>query len=320
MPFDVNFELHSELLERLLFALGALIIIFITVQVLRRFVLRYIEEPERRYRANKIIGRTGGLVALLITFGVLFQRAADLITVLTVVGAGLAIAMRETLMSMAGWSYIAFRTPYSQGDRVQVGPYQGDVIDIRLLHTTLMEIGGWVQADQSTGRIVHVPNNLVFSEPVYNYSRGFHFIWNELRFTVTFRSDWRAAREILTSLASESAAVIEQQAKKEIQQMSREYLIHYSILTPFVYVDVTGDGVLLTLRYLCEARKRRGTAHAITMTFLDRIKEHGHIELAHSMIGLTRIDPPQFGPMPHPASPGSDAETTRTKDESAPPS
>lgn len=304
MPFDI--ELQSEILQRLLFAFGAVLIIFIIVQTLRRLVLRYIDDPERRYRAAKTIGRIGGFVALLIVFGVLFQRAADLITVLTVVGAGLAIAMRETLLSIAGWMFIAFRTPYSQGDRIEVGSFQGDVIDIRLLHTTLMEIGGWVKADQSTGRIVHVPNNLVFQAPVYNYTRGFHFIWNEVPFTVTFRSDWKAAREILLSLASESAAVVEQQAKKEIQQMSREYLIHYSILTPFVYVKVTGDGVLLTLRYLCEARKRRGTEHAITMTFLDRVKEHGEIELAHTMLGLSRFDTPQFGPMP-PSSPSDDS-------------
>jgi small-conductance mechanosensitive channel len=296
MPFD--FDLNSEILQRLLFAFGTVLIIFIVVQVLRRLVLRYIEEPERRYRTAKTIGRIGGFVALLIVLGVLFQRAADLITVLTVVGAGLAIAMREALLSIAGWLYIAFRTPYSQGDRIELGPYRGDVIDIRLLHTTLMEIGGWVQADQSTGRIVHVPNALVFQEPVYNYTRGFHFIWNEIPFTVTFRSNWRAARELLLSLAQESAEVIEQQAKKEIRQMTREYLIHYSILTPFVYVRVTGDGVQLTLRYLCEARKRRGTEHAITVTFLDQIKEHGDIEMAHTMIGLTRLESPQFGPMP----------------------
>lgn len=313
MPFDFN--LDSEILQRLLFAFGAILVIFIVVQTLRRLVLRYIDDPERRYRAAKTIGRIGGFVALLIVLGVLFQRAADLITVLTVVGAGLAIAMREALLSIVGWLYIAFRTPYTQGDRVEIGNYRGDVIDIRLMHTTLMEIGGWVQADQSTGRIVHIPNALVLQAAVYNYTRGFHFIWNEVGFTVTFRSDWKTAREILLSLAQESADVIEQQAKKEIQQMTREYLIHYSILTPFVYVQVTGDGIELMLRYLCEARKRRGTEHAITMTFLDQIKAHGDIELAHTMIGLTRMESPQFGPMPR-ATTGPDG----AEDAGSPPS
>lgn len=307
--FPDDWSLNNELMARLLLAVGFIILIVILVQVSRHLANRYIDEPERRYRVRKLIGRIGGVVAILLTLGALFQNASDFITVLTVVGAGLAIAMRETLLSIAGWFYIAFRTPYKHGDRVQIGDIRGDVIDIRLLHTTLMEIGGWVEAEQSTGRIVHIPNAQVYQEAVFNYTRGFQFIWNELVFTVTFQSDWRAALEILRTLANESAAVMEQQAKQEIQQVSREYLIHYSILTPFVYVQVTQNGVQLTLRYLCEARKRRGTAHAITTTFLDQVREKGGIAFATQMVGVTTIEAPPPDPLPDPS-----AAAARTED------
>jgi small-conductance mechanosensitive channel len=218
--------------------------------------------------------------------------------------------MRETLMSFFGWSYIAIRTPYKAGDRIELAGVCGDVIDVRLLHTTLMEIRGWVDADQSTGRLVHVPNSAIFLHTVYNYTRGFHFIWNELPITVTFRSDWQAAQNIMTELASESAAIVEQQVREEIKAMAQEYLIFYNILTPFVYVRIVENGIRLTLRYLCAARKRRGTEHALTINILQRFKQHGDIELAYPQLGITHNAPNQFFPPPS-ASPTASVPTRR---------
>lgn len=288
----------------ILLSLLIIVVAFVLTRILRRLVPSYIDEPERRYRAAKAIGRLVGLAALLaIIFVWSSGQGPGLATILTVIGAGLAIAMREVLLSVAAWVNIVLRSPFKQGDRIEVNGIQGDVIDIRLLHSTLMEIGGWVAADQSTGRIIHFPNSWIYQYGVYNYTSGFGFVWNEIPFTVTFRSDWHAAREIILSLASETADIVEQQVKQQIQRMSREYLIHYSILTPFVYVRVTQNGVLLTLRYLTEVRKRRGTEHALTMSILEAFKENGNIELAYAMVATAKYESPQFGPMP----PGSDS-------------
>lgn len=288
----------GELLERLLVALAIIVGTVVVVQVFKRLVHRYVEDPERQFKATRLIGRIGGLLALVLVLGVVFDSTAELLTVLTIVGAGLAIAMRETLMSLFGWSYIVFRTPFRAGDRIEVNGIQGDVIDIRLIHTILMEIGRWVDADQSTGRIVHVPNSAIFLHGVYNYTAAFHFIWNEMPVTVTFRSDWQAAHDIMLALANESAARAEEAVRQEIKEMAQEYLIFYQILTPFVYVRLVDNGIRLTLRYLCEARKRRGTEHALTISMLQRFKDHGGIELAYPALGITRHEGPQFGPMP----------------------
>lgn len=231
--------------------------------------------------------------------------------ILTVVGAGLAIALREALLSVAGWLRIVLLHPYQQGDRIEINGMRGDVIDIRVMRTTLMEIGGWVNADQSTGRLVHVPNAWIFLYPVYNYTQGFRFIWNELSVTVTFRSNWQAAREIMESLARESTAIIGRQVAEEIRQMSREFLVHYSILTPFVYVRIVENGIRLTLRYLCEVRKRRGTEHALTVSILEAFRQHGDIELAYPALQVALPNTPQFGPLP---PTDYDASGTRSPD------
>ena len=296
MPFE--FHLEDETFQKILISLVIILGTIVLVKVGQRVALRYIEDPSRRYRTAKLLGRLGSLVALFAIIALWSPRGRDVLTLLTVIGAGLAIAMREALLSFAGWMNIALRTPYTQGDRIQVNDVRGDVIDIRLIHTTLMEVGGWVEAEQSSGRIVHIPNSWIFQHPLYNYTRGFGFIWNEYALTLTFRSDWQAARDIMLSFAQESAAIVEQQAAQQIRRMSREYLIHYSILTPFVYVKIVPNGIRLSLRYLCEVRKRRGTEHALTLSILAAFEEHGGIELAYPTTGISVLDSPQFGPMP----------------------
>ena len=293
LPFDLDLT-QNEVWDVLL-TFGVLLAVYLIVRLTQRATLRFINEPERRYRTSKFIGRIGIIISLLAIILIWTPGWRNLIAVLSLVGAGLAIALREGLLSIAGRLNIALRPPYEQGDRIEVNGLIGDVIDIRLIHTSLMEVGGWVDADQSTGRIVHIPNSWVLQYAFYNYTQGFGFIWNEISVTVTFRSDWEAAREIMLSLAQESAAIVEQQAAKQIRRMSREFLIHYSILTPFVYVHIVRDGVRLNLRYLCDVRKRRGTDHALSVSMLKAFKEHGGIELAYDMHGVKELKTPQFG-------------------------
>jgi small-conductance mechanosensitive channel len=295
MEFPIDLTLANPTVEQFAYTLLIIVAAFILTRIAQRLVPRYIEEPARRYRASKFITRIVALTAIAIILAVWSPGLKGFLTVLTVVGAGLAIAMREVVLSFFGWVNLTLRSPFSPGDRVEINGVHGDVIDIRLLHSTFMEIRGWVDADQSTGRIVHIPNSWVYQYPIYNYTHGFRFIWNEIALTVTFRSNWQDAREIMLALSEVTAEIVAQQVKKEIQKMSREYLVHYSILTPFVYVRIMPNGVRLTLRYLCETRKRRGTEHALTLGILDKFREHGSIELAPTMVGVMPFETPQFG-------------------------
>jgi small-conductance mechanosensitive channel len=139
----------------------------------------------------------------------------------------------------------------------------GDVVDLRIFQFTLLEIGNWVDADQSTGRIIHIPNGKVFTEVLANYSKGFQYIWNEIPVLITFESNWEKAKEILQKIGSKHAEHLSESAKKKLRDAARKFLIFYSKLTPTVYTSVKDSGVLLTMRYLCEPRRRRGSEHAI---------------------------------------------------------
>jgi small-conductance mechanosensitive channel len=123
-----------------------------------------------------------------------------------------------------------------------------------------MEIGNWVGADQSTGRLIHIPNSMLFREPLANYTGGFPYLWNELRVLVTFESEWQKAKAMLGAIADDFAVEITREATNPHRAGDTRFLIHFRKLTPVVYTSVEPSGVLLTLRYLCRPRERRGTA------------------------------------------------------------
>lgn len=285
MEFPFGIDPTQPQIQKLLWTLATLVVVYVLVRLSQRAILRFIDQPERRYRVSKFLGRVGILISLGVVVLVWSPQRGSVVTILSFVGAGLAISMREALLSIAGRINIALRPPYVQGDRIEMNGIKGDVIDIRLIHTSLMEVGGWVDADQSTGRIVHIPNSWILQFGCFNYTQGFSFVWNELPIDLTSESDWEAAREIMLSMAQESAAIVEQQAARQIRQMSREFLVHYSILTPFVYVEIVPAGIRLTLRYLCDVRKRRGTEHALHVSMLKAFREHERIQIA----GITQL-------------------------------
>src|SRR5207247_10961705 len=132
------------------------------------------------------------------------------------VSAGSAMALKDPLAQLAGWASILWRRPFEVGDRIEIATHKGDVIDIRLFQFTLNEIGVWVDADQSTGRIVHIPNQLIFTEPAANDDEGFKYIWNEVPVVVTFESNWTKAKEILTAIAFKHAEHLTADAERDL--------------------------------------------------------------------------------------------------------
>jgi small-conductance mechanosensitive channel len=298
MPRFFNaIHLENTNIQGLILSVIVVVLAWMLAAILRRFALRYIDQAEARYRTAKAINRSITVITLIIIAAIWTPDIGVLLAVLAVLGTGLAIAMRDAVLGFVGWLDIVFREPYQEGDRIEINGVKGDVIEIRMLHTTLMEVGNWVDGDQSTGRLMHIPNGWIFSHALQNYSHGFSFIWNELSVVVTFRSDWEAAREIMLSFARESTEIIEEQASRQLRAMSRNYLVHYSLLTPFVYVRIIDNGVRLTLRHLCEVRKRRGATHAFTVSILQAFADHDQIELAYPAHHVSSMEGRQFGPI-----------------------
>ncbi|HVH08791.1 MAG TPA: mechanosensitive ion channel domain-containing protein [Gemmatimonadales bacterium] len=273
--------LPPEIQAKLLATAATIGVLWLARRLTLAFVYSRVRDPWGRYRWRK--GLTYLLVAAgtVVVGGLWFPGMQQLGTYLGFLSAGLAIALREPVSNLAGWAFIIWRRPFEVGDRVQIGTFAGDVIDLGLQQFTLNEIRGWVDADQSSGRIVHVPNGRVFIDPVANYNKGFPFIWNEVPVVVTFESDWRKAKQLLGKIAIKHAEHLTAQAEQELLAASQQYLLNYRKLTPIVYTKVIDYGVQLTIRYLIEPRKRRGTEHAIWEEVLTEFAAAPDIDFAY---------------------------------------
>ena len=274
---SVSPELQAKLLASLL--------IVLTLWLLRLLVTWYAsrrtEDVRVRYRWRKATAYVAVALGALLIGVVWLENIQSMAVYLGLVSAGIAIALKDPLTNLFGWVFILWRRPFVVGDRIQIGQHAGDVIDLRIFQFTILEIGHWVDADQSTGRIIHVPNGQVFSESLANYTTGFEYIWNEVPVCVTFESDWEKAKKILQEIANRNAAQLSRSAADRIQQAARRFMIMYSKLTPTVYTSVEDSGVLLTIRYMCDPRKRRSSEQAIWEDILKAFVEQPDIEFAY---------------------------------------
>ncbi|MGF1669731.1 MAG: mechanosensitive ion channel family protein [Balneolaceae bacterium] len=267
----------------------SIVIIFVLLVlrwIILRIVNRRIKDLATQYSWRKNIGYTITFIGFLLIGRVWFEGMGSLATFLGLLSAGLAIALRDPVMDIAAWIFILWRKPFDVGDRVQVGDLKGDVIDIRLFKFSLLEIGNWVHADQSTGRVIHVPNHNVFSKAIANYTSDFDFIWNEIEVVVTFESNWQKAKELLEQICNDHLEDFVKDADEQVKRASRSYLIRYNYLTPIVYTEVVGIGVKLTIRYLSNARKRRSTSQALWEDILLIFSKHDDIDFAYYTVRI----------------------------------
>jgi small-conductance mechanosensitive channel len=266
---------------KLLVSLIAILIVLILRYLILRIVFQRLEDVRVRYRWRKSSAYLAFLFAVLVLGRVWFEGFQSIATFLGLLSAGVAIALKDLLANLAGWVFIMWRRPFEVGDRIQIGSQSGDVIDIRIFQFTIMEIGNWVDADQSTGRVIHIPNGKVFTEPQANYHKGFQYIWNEVPVLVTFESNWGQAKDILQQIGMKHAEHLSESAEQRVKEASRKFMIFYSRLTPTVYTSVKDCGVLLTIRYICEPRRRRDSEQAIWEDILKEFAQRSDIDFAY---------------------------------------
>ena len=280
--------LKLTLIYKILATFGSLLIIFLIAALLIKLINRKIVEPKRQHTIRKITLYIASGVAILVISRVWLQQMASVTTIISAVAAGAVLALHQALLNIAGWALIIIRRPYTIGDRIQIGETKGDVMDISLFWTTLLEVGNWVKWEQSTGRIVNCPNSSVFTTQIFNYTKGFEYIWNEIPILITFESDWRKAEEIINQIANEMVMDIPNKVESSIKRMSRRYMIQTGKLTPIVYTTIQDSGVLLSLRYLAEARQRRTTEVAISKRVLEEFAKENDIDFAYPTYRIYR--------------------------------
>jgi len=278
---ESTFGAHADLYYRVAVSVLVIFLLLFLRRLFLFFAYRRVEDVRQRYLWRKSSTYTVFFLGILVVGSTWLEGVKALSTFLGLLSAGLAIALREPLVNLAGWGFILWRRPFDVGDRIQIGEHRGDVIDTRIFQFALLEIGNWVDADQSTGRIINIPNGKVFTEPLANYTLGFRFIWDEAPVLLTFESDWEKAKGILKEVADRHAEVFTQTAARQVRQAASRFMISVGELSPTVFTTVKDSGVLLTVRYLVEPENRRAINEAVWEDILRQFARQPDIDLAY---------------------------------------
>ncbi len=210
---DTNFGVSSETLFKVLMSVVTLVAMSVIRRLLTRLLEGRFQDPRARFQFTKGLALASSIITLIaigtIWLGVLKHMGAFLGLMI----AGVAFALKDLIADVAGWAFIMWKRPFDVGDRIEIAGFAGDVVDIRIFEFTLLEIGNWVDADQSTGRVVHIPNQKLLSDPIANYTAEFPYVWNEIPVLVTFESDWKKAKAILAQVAEKETGELSRRAK-----------------------------------------------------------------------------------------------------------
>ena len=292
MNFDFEwlfkFFTYSSIQVKFISSFIAALVFMVVRRVLVGIISNKIEDSFMRYRWQKTTTYIVFFLAIITIGRVWFKGVESIATYFGLLSAGIAIALRDPITNITGWMFILWRSPFTVGDRIEIGENAGDVIDINFFKFTIMEIGKWIDGESNTGRIIHVPNGKVFTENLANYGRGFKYIWNELPILVTFESDWKKAKKILHDLSTEHTTQVSKAAAKKFQEVSKLFMMHQPNFKPKVYTKIEDSGILLTVRYLCNPRKRRASSQAIWEGCLDAFENEDNIEFAYPTIRYYR--------------------------------
>lgn len=278
----LDLDISAAFLSRV----GSTLVILLLLWALQAGSLRLINrqfynQPKLLYNWRKAAKYGFVVVGVFLIGRTWLEGIQSLATYLGIVTAGLAVALQDLIIDVAGWAFIISRRPFSVGDRIEIDGQSGDVVDIRVFQFSMLEIGNRLDAEQSTGRVIHVPNGKIFTQSQINWSQGIPFIWNEIPVLITFESDWEKAKHILEYIVKEKAPDVSRAVKEYSRRPDRRYVISYRNTSPVVYTEVAGSGVRLTLRYLIAPRQRRNSEQTMWEAILRAFGQHWDIDFAY---------------------------------------
>lgn len=297
--------LSLSLFGKCVAAAVGIIVIHAAFRVLERTLPRRFGHADARYKVRKFVVFSG-YITILLFLAILFEdRLGRLSFAIGLAGAGVAVALQDVLASIAGAFSIGFSRLYTVGDRVQIGETRGDVIDIGLLRTTLMETGDWVSKDLYNGRIVRIPNSTVLKGSVFNYSQGFQFIWDEIKVVFTNSSDCRLAKEMLLRAAKEAIGEYLAEAEASWKVVSDNFRSAKPPLEPTVSLAVNAGSFEFTVDYVVDYSKRTAMRDRLFTRIVQEVaNSNGRLEWASS--GVTILtQPPAPGALEAPPSPAA---------------
>ncbi len=249
--------------ENVLLSLIILAVLWIVSRLLLRVASQRQTDSRKLYQWKKTTNYVVTGLGFIFLINIWFNGFQSIATFLGLFSVGLVVVLRDPILNMFGWIFLIWKRPFKVGDRIKINEFTGDVIDITFFQFTLNELGDWVDSEQATGRVVHIPNSHVFTKAQINYNYAFPFLWHEMQLRITFESNWQKAKTILEEVAGRNSVALNEAAQQSIRRESQRHLIFYSSFKPRIFTKVRENGIQLTIRYLSNINGRRESENKI---------------------------------------------------------
>ncbi|HDQ05181.1 MAG TPA: mechanosensitive ion channel [Candidatus Bathyarchaeota archaeon] len=271
-------------------------IVYSLVVVAAVYTIKYLLD---RWVASKILAKKAQfsfrrvidiISALIIFLGVLLIWIGDPTTLIVstgILGAGIAIALQDVFRNLAGGILTMVTNIYRIGDRIEVNGKHGDVLGIGLFNTTLLEIKEWINGDQATGRICVIPNSVVLSGTVHNYTKEFNFIWDEITVPITHESDWKQAYDKISAIVQRETGKISEEADEALRKLGERYYLTRRQAEPSIFVTITDNWIEFNIRYVTDVGTRRTTATNLSRLILEEIQKSENIHIASTTLTVS---------------------------------
>ncbi|MBD3210507.1 mechanosensitive ion channel [Candidatus Micrarchaeota archaeon] len=282
---DISYD--HPYLEKGLSTLVALAGLYLVFKIIfEEIVAKQISEFKARYSFRKAVSIVYFVVVIITIIAIWIESPEALLVTYGLIAAGIAVALQDLFKNLAGGLLLLIFRLYKVGDRIEINQKCGDVIDIDILYTTLLEIKEWVDGDQATGRLVLIPNHFVLSGIVHNYTKDNDFIWDEVWVPVTYDSDWSKAASLAKKLVEKETDEVAKKAQRQIKEIQKRYYLSKRPVEPSVYMKMTDNWVSLYVRYVTNARERRVVNSRLSTLLLKKIEKTKGVKLASATVDI----------------------------------
>jgi small-conductance mechanosensitive channel len=295
--------INAENGGKLLLSLAFIAVAVVLSAALKRVASALLRDRHERYAfwTRQAVQVFTALLLLVGVTSIWFDDPTRLATALGLVTAGLAFALQRVVTAVAGYTVILRGNTFSVGDRIVMGGVRGDVIALTFTQTSIMEMGQpppvqnadpamWVKARQYTGRIVTVTNAKIFEEPVFNYTREFPFLWEEMTIPVAFKDDRGRAEKILLDIARKHTVPFSEMSAEALKEMQRRYAMENASVEPRVFWRITDNWLEMTVRFVVREHGVRDVKDKMSREILGSFDNAG-LGIASTTFELVGIPP-----------------------------
>jgi len=283
-----NLEYQNIYIEKGFYTVLTLAFIYFLFSILfEEAINKQVKSSKSRYHLKKAVSIIHILIIIIAVVTIWIENPQALLVAYGIIAAGIAVALQDVFKNLGGGITIFLTGIYRVGDRIEINSKYGDVIDIGIFYTTLLELREWVSGDQATGRLTTIPNGYVLSGTINNYTRDNIFIWDEIDIPITYDSDWKDAAAKILNVVKDETENITKEAEKEIAMIEKKYYLTERAIEPSIFLTMTDNWITFSIRYLTEARERRALHNKLSKILLDEIQKSKNIKIASETLDVS---------------------------------